>query len=442
MKLELATAYAASLARVASWAVVAGVVYRYSGSNELARLMLLRGTVGFLSYASLGIMPVLVRMLSQPARVESVPVQDSDQLEYYSRPVFEANSPRVIYGTAGRVTLVACAFGLLLAAVYGAIAADIHVVLRSRNEATWIVSFLAIGTLLKVASDVPGSLLQARNCIARDNACVALGEIIFLVIAVILIPADSEGGAELAAGAAMVGSGVAAFARFSSVRQFEGLRSLNVFNYDIARMLVVSGAIVFVAQMTDWLYAPVNQILIDAFLSPWQIAAYSPAIQIDGAMLLLVSGLATVLLPKTAIAHANNDFKTIRAYYIRGTLFSLLALAACAVVIVAFDDLLFRLWFKDPMEPTQAILPLVLVHTVIGGTSSIARSVLFGIGRIKTYTIAAVIGGVANVLLAILFVTQTNWGLKGIVFATIITVTVRCGIWMPWYTLRALRLAK
>jgi len=35
MKLDLATSYLASFARVASWAIVAGLVYRYGGAMEL-----------------------------------------------------------------------------------------------------------------------------------------------------------------------------------------------------------------------------------------------------------------------------------------------------------------------------------------------------------------------------------------------------------------------
>ena len=205
------------------------------------------------------------------------------------------------------------------------------------------------------------------------------------------------------------------------------------------RPLIASGSLVLLSQLADWLYAPFNQIVISRTIGTDHIATYAPAIQIDAALLLIVSGLAAVLLPKSVIAYANRDFARIKAYYVRGTLFSLLALVACAFAVAATDDYIFKLWFDDPMPLTQAILPLVLLHTVIGGTAAIGRSVLFGIGRIKAYTIAAVAGGVANVILAIAFVTLTDLGLKGIVLATVITVTMRCAIWMPWYTLRALR---
>ena len=38
------------------------------------------------------------------------------------------------------------------------------------------------------------------------------------------------------------------------------------------------------------------------------------------------------------------------------------------------------------MRPTQAILPLVLIHTVIGGSAAVGRSILQGMGRVKAFT--------------------------------------------------------
>ena len=86
------------------------------------------------------------------------------------------------------------------------------------------------------------------------------------------------------------------------------------------------------------------------------------------------------------------------------------------------------------------ILPLVLIHTVIGGTAGIGRATLLGMGRFRAYTASALIGGIANVLLALTFVVL-GFGLRGIAFATIIAVTARCAIWMPAYIIRATRLS-
>ncbi len=91
------------------------------------------------------------------------------------------------------------------------------------------------------------------------------------------------------------------------------------------------------------------------------------------------------------------------------------------------------------MPATRAILPLLLIHTVIGGSSAVGRSVLLAAGKAKQFTIAVLLAGTANVLLSYVFVKYANLGLQGIVLGTIIAVVARCGLWMPWYVVRTLK---
>ena len=70
------------------------------------------------------------------------------------------------------------------------------------------------------------------------------------------------------------------------------------------RRLLAFGSLVTVAQLADFLYAPTDYVLINRLISPAAVAAYAPAVQIDAGLLLIVSGLSSVLLPKTALAHA------------------------------------------------------------------------------------------------------------------------------------------
>src|SRR5205823_4483997 len=98
-----------------------------------------------------------------------------------------------------------------------------------------------------------------------------------------------------------------------------------------------------------------------------------------------------------------------------------------------------KLWLGDYMQPTLLILPLVLIHTVVGGSSAVGRSILLGMGKVRPFTIAVLLGGAANVLLSYIFVAHLHLGLPGIIYGTIIAVVGRCAIWMPWYILRSLR---
>jgi O-antigen/teichoic acid export membrane protein len=139
------------------------------------------------------------------------------------------------------------------------------------------------------------------------------------------------------------------------------------------------------------------------------------------------------------MAHAADDLQTIRRYYFNGTLYSTVALGAAAIVIWLVSPVLLRVWLGPGTGPTLAILPLVLVHTVAGGSSAVGRSILLAIGKVKAFAASVLIAGIANVVLSLMFVRYLHLGLRGIVYGTLCAVFGRCVIWMPWYVLRSIR---
>ena len=110
-----------------------------------------------------------------------------------------------------------------------------------------------------------------------------------------------------------------------------------------------------------------------------------------------------------------------------------------AVATWAAAPLIFKFWLGQKLYTTRAILPLVLIHTVIGCSSAVGRSILLGMGKVKPFTIAVVIAAVGNVILSYVLVRYCGLGLRGIVLGTITAVVCRCGLWQPWFVLRTLR---
>jgi O-antigen/teichoic acid export membrane protein len=110
-----------------------------------------------------------------------------------------------------------------------------------------------------------------------------------------------------------------------------------------------------------------------------------------------------------------------------------------AAIVLIFSRPLLSAWYGQDMPATRAILPLILISTVVGGSSAAGRAVLLAAGRTRAYTAAALLAGIANVALSFCFVRFGHMGLAGIVLGTVIVVVARCGIWMPWYVLQTLR---
>lgn len=448
MKLDLASAYAASLARVASWAVVAGIIYRVAGDEAFAAFSMLRAIVTIVAVTGLGLAPALIVLLPQfKVRLTKdepgPPVSPEVGLDYFiprpQRP--EALPDQQLLNTAFHIVFLTGVAMSIIAGVSSSVISDSVANTRFWRIFTSSLPAAVIAVAVRVFSDIAGARLQTTGRLTLDFALQAATEVLWVVLCLLALPNRfvSAENVPMALGLLILSNCIFGGVRclFAVADQFGTHTQLFQMRY--ADLLVRSGIGLMFAQIADLFYGPANQAIIKGCLSSTALATYAPLLHIDAALLLGVGGLATLLLPKTAIAMGDQNHAAIRRYYVNGTLASLILLAAGASFAWAVAPKLFKVWFGDPLPATVALLPLVMIHTVIGGTAGVGRSILFGMNRAAAYTAASLIGGVANVGLAILLVTRTSLGLKGIIFATIITVVVRCAIWMPWYTLRAIR---
>lgn len=439
---DIASAYLAAASRIGSWVIVSALVYRYLGAADFGILALVRGTIGILSYLTLGLAPALIHYGAAPRPVLTARRERAGpELEYatvaaadLSLPSLYANAMAIAFwvflaGT-GAVVLYAARFDRIFTTPPGVTA-----------QISDIVLFVGMGTLLRLVGDVPGAVLQVRGRISTDNLLVAAGEVAWACIAAVCVAARRSEAFEAVAATYAVSACIPLFGRLLLVRPETRVVDFRAgwVRWPVAKILLGYGALIVLAQLADYLYAPTDYILIGRFLYPNDLASYAPAVQIDAGLLLLVMGLSAVLLPKTAVAHAAGSSDTVRRYYVRGTLASLVMLATASAIIWWISPWIFRVWLGDPMPATQAILPLVLVNTVLGGSSAVGRSILLGVGKVRPFTIAALTSGVANVACSYAFVRYLNLGLKGIVLGTVVAVVGRCVIWMPWYLLRTIR---
>ena len=416
LRRDLVSAYVASATRIASWAAVSAIVYRELGEYAFGLLALIRGTIGLLSYTMLGLSPAMIHLLARR----------------------DHTSHRAILNSGMRLVVMGAGVGLVLLGAYVFAFDSIHAVPEHFLKIAPMTAFwMGVGILFRLCGDPASAVLQVQHRIALDNILLALAEAAWAIVVGLAVYEHSARIDHVAA--IYAGSGLLLMAaRWYFAGRLTRASSGIGGEWKTVRMLVAFGVMVVLAQLADYLYAPTDYILINRLLGPQVVSAYAPAVQIDAGLLVLVGGLAAVLLPKAAMAHAAGDSAAVRRYYIRGTFISIFLLLMAAAVAWMAGPLLLARWLGNPMPQTLVILPLVLIHTVIGGSSAVGRSILLGMGRVKAFTAAVLISGAANVILSFTFVYFMNLGLKGIVYGTVVAVVGRCAIWMPWYVLRTI----
>jgi O-antigen/teichoic acid export membrane protein len=469
LRADVLSAYVLTACRLAAWAGVSAVAYRASGPEAFALLALLRGTITLVGYAAVGLGPAMVRLLAEAADpVEAVPAApttpDSTGVLSYAGPSTEllsgddgrpavAAPPPTPQQQVYRAGVAVAQNGLAWVAIAATVAyalnvAAVHVVpYPLRDAATNMVFCFGLGVFVRLCTEPASAALQVRGRLAVDNLILAGGDLLWLALAA-AVAADHAGrGGPLdvalfalnwAIASAVVGAARTVAVRFVAP-DLHAVRSGVPASPAIVARLVRFGSAMLVAQLADFLYAPTDYILINRFLSPLDLAAYAPAVQVDAALLLVVAGVSAALFPRAAVAHAAGDLARLRRMYVLGTLATGGVLVAAAAVAWGLSPWLFRLWLGDEPTGTRAVLPLVLVHTVVGGSSAVGRSVLLGMGRVRALTVSALVAGGANVVLSAALATAGGLGLKGIVLGTVAVVVARCAVWMPWYVLRTLR---
>ncbi len=456
MRRDLISAYLASGMKVASWAIVTAIVVRYGRSENLGLLTLVRSTLGLLGICTLGLAPAMVRMVGETLSVrvlsaeQSQPSPPSRVLSYASARLEtqKQNDPSlIVYASGMLLSIVLAVAGFIIVAMYAAFFRDIHHVPEIPRQyiIERFVLWMGGGLMLRLMSDAPSARLQVRGYIWLDNLLLAGGEALWAILTwqqtdTYYYSHFSE--TLLHPGYAFFVSGLCLFsARLIAVRAID----LNLsyehapIQWRIIRQLLNFGILVTIAQLADFLYAPTDYLLINYLLEPSLGSVYAPAVQIDSALLLIVVSMGNVLLPKTVLAHVNDNYSLVRDYYIKGTLASTALLLAATLLVWTCSERILNLWLGNPSPATTAILPFILIHTVVGGSSAVGRSILLGMGKVKPFTIAVLVAGVSNVILSYVFVRYAGLGLKGIVLGTICAVVGRCAIWQPWYVWKCLR---
>lgn len=452
MRRDLISAYLASGMKVASWAVVSGLVYRFSRYDVFAVFVLARTTTTLLNYTTLGLAPAIVHYLAsvtRPIRVLPELRQVDDRTLHYATPVkpVQTLSAVEVMSAAVDVAGLCGILGIGLTILYTMGFNDIHRpdTLLAQQVGEGLAWAFGTGVALKLASDAIGAILQVRNRISWDNFALAGTELLWIILVYAVVHPSWSFGVN-AATCFCAASLVLLITRYALLRfdtrhdeTLKGVFRNRFQRFGVIWKLMSFGMIVSIGQLADFLYAPTDLLLISHLLDLKAMSAYAPALQIDSGLLLLVGAIATTLLPKAASAFVMGRHDVIRKYYVRGTIVSFVLLAASAVLTYIMAPHILTLWLNDPMPATQAILPLVLIHTVVGGSSAVGRSILLGMGKVKPFTIAVLIAGVSNVVLSYCFVRFLGLGLNGIVLGTICAVVGRCAVWQPWYVWRALK---
>lgn len=433
MRTDLVAAFAASGAKALAYAVISSMLLAGGAhAPDFAMFTLIRSTLGLLNYATLGIAPAFIRQLSHSLALAQKPGESAGAA---------VAPPLRLYASAMYPALLIGAAALVLLALYALGFDEIHNVPPTLLAyAPWAALCVGLAMLFRLLSDIPGGWLQASHKITLDSILLLAADLAWPLVTWLLFRVTPT--PLVAASLAFcicyfllaVARTLAARANGAPIRIAPSL-----IDFPAARHMLAFGLMLTLSQLSDFLYAPVNFILVNWFLTPDHLTDYSVAVQLDAGMLLLTSAVSTVLYPRASRAFAVHDVATLRKYYRRGTLLTTVLLVLAGIGLVIVSKPLLLVWLKTDRPGARFILPLLLIHTVIGGSTAPARAILFAAGKARVFAISALLAGIANVAISLVLLLYTDLALVAVIIGTVVAVFLRCAIFIPWYTMRVLR---
>ncbi|GEM_PF-578980 len=182
------------------------------------------------------------------------------------------------------------------------------------------------------------------------------------------------------------------------------------------------GFAVFLSRSALMIYTAASVFLLASLAGPVQAALYGAAERVSGAFSALLRPLSSIVLPRLAVEMSvNMSLGLAHGRYILAATSALFLFIGMALFVTApyLTNLLFGADFRTASLPLQwlaASLPLMAMNTVLGSQIMVALRLDRAIMN------AVIIGGIANLLLAIPLVSW--WSAPGMAAARLATEAV------------------
>lgn len=218
---------------------------------------------------------------------------------------------------------------------------------------------------------------------------------------------------------------------FSLVRSSRQLRELLHF-----------GGLNFLGGVGFLLYYASDSIIISNLpeLGPGRIVHYNLAQRWDPQIRMLVMAFVGTLLPSMTSMVSLREHGRLRALFLRGTRYSLLIGIFPSIALAVYAVPFLRQWVGGEFPAISApVLQLVMVQLVLCLPERMSYNVNIAFGRLGGPVVAALIGGVLNIVLCIALVRYAGLGLAGVAAGSAVSLLL-VSFYSVYYALRLLEM--
>ncbi len=203
--------------------------------------------------------------------------------------------------------------------------------------------------------------------------------------------------------------------------------------------LLSTGGWLVVNRVGSLLFLNVELLLVNILVGAAAAGSYAPILLWSQMLRSFVGVVAGILAPTIVRLHAEDDqgglvWTSRTAVKLVG-----IALALPVGALCGLARPLLHTWLGPEFEQFAPLVWLIIGPLCVNLSITSLFAVQTAANQVRAPGLVSVITGAASVLLAIILVRTTGWGMYGVATASAIMLTLRNGCYTPWYAARILR---
>ena len=301
----------------------------------------------------------------------------------------------------------------------------------SRNHTevyiAWILlCFISTYNLFTLYYD---SLLQGKGLIKRSKQIIILGQIVYLIIAILLILAGNGLIAIVSAQASSV-----IIVRWLSYKSFfnpeinEHLKSCTSRpRKEILKVISPNAVKIGLTMIGSFMVQRSSIIIGSLYLSLSDIASYGITMQLIGVISSLAIIYTSTYQPKIVNLRITQNTNAIKELYLKGLLVLLGTFLFGGLALIFFGNWGFNLIGSNTQLMSKTLIIAAIVVSCLEYNHSMAGSILLTKNEIPFFK-ASIISGLATIIILQVLFTYESWG----IFTMIIAPGIAQGVYQNW----------
>jgi len=225
---------------------------------------------------------------------------------------------------------------------------------------------------------------------------------------------------------------------------YSGKLNLKYFDYRELKPLFKLGGSMYILQLTSALAERSDPLVISYFFGTFGVALYQSGAKLSQTLRPLVLTLSNQMHPLTTRFHVLSQADKQKKALILGTRYTLVIGLCFSAGILLFSDSFCKLWLFSSLNSdymtVSRIMKLLALASIFDYAAAMHWPTLLGMKKLKFAISVQIPASIFNIAVSIYLVGFTEWGISGVLVATIISGALRRPLFI-WYVCRMTRLS-